>query len=145
GVAPDTVDVDLDVKETLPVHASLELNNRNAPNTTPLRVNGNFSANNLGQSGNSLGLSFQGSPQDLSQVKVFSAYYLSRFEGIDWFSLMVQGMKQDSNVSTLGDVAVAGRGQTLGAHAIMNLPADKDFTQSVSVGIDYKHFDQNVT
>jgi len=145
GVEPDTVDVDLDVKEKLPVHAGLELNNRNAPNTTSLRLNGNFSANNLNQSGDSLGLSFQGSPQDFSQVKVFSAYYLSRFQGVDWLSLMVQGMKQDSNVSTLGDVAVAGRGQTLGAHAIMNLPSEEGFTQSVSAGIDYKHFDQNLT
>jgi hemolysin activation/secretion protein len=144
GVEPDTVDVDLEVKETLPVHAGLELDNRNAANTTPLRLNGNFSANNLGQSGNSLGLSFQESPQKPSQVRVFSAYYLSRFKGADWLSLMVQGMKQDSNVSTLGDVAVAGRGQKLGLHAIINLPPEKDFTQSVSVGIDYKHFDQNV-
>ena len=144
GAQPDTVDVDLNVKETAPVHASLELNNRNAPNTSSLRMNGNFSANNLNQSGDSLGLSFQGSPQKPSEVRVFSAYFLSRFQGLDWLSLMLQGMKQDSNVSTLGDVAVAGRGQTLGLHAIMNLPPDKDFTQSLSVGIDYKHFDQNV-
>jgi hemolysin activation/secretion protein len=144
GVQPDTVDVDLNVKEMLPVHAGLELNNRNSPNTTALRLNANFSANNLGQSGDSLGFSFQGSPESLSEVKVFSVYYVSRFEGADWLSLMVQGMKQDSNVSTLGDVAVAGRGQTLGAHAIMNLPADSGFTQSLSAGIDYKHFDQNV-
>jgi hemolysin activation/secretion protein len=144
GTEPDTVDVNLDVKESLPLHADLELNNRNASNTTPLRLNATVTANNLAQTGDSVGVSFQGSPQKPSQVRVFTGYYLSHFKTVDWLSLMVQGMKQDSNVSTLGDVAVAGRGQTLGIHAIVNLPSEKDFTQSVSAGVDYKHFDQNV-
>ncbi len=144
GVEPGTVDVDLNVKETAPVHASVELNNRNGPDTDPLRVNVSVSASNLWQSGHALGFSFQGSPQSPSQVRVFSAYYLARWAGSDGPSLMLQGTKQDSNVSTLGDVAVAGRGQTLGLRAIFNLPSDREFTQSVSVGLDYKHFDQRV-
>jgi len=144
GVEAGTVDVDLEVKETAPVHASVELNNRNGPNTDPLRVNASVSATNLWQSGHALGVSFQGSPQKPSQVRVFSAYYLARFRDPDAPSLLIQGTKQDSNVSTLGDVAVAGRGQTLGLRAIFNLPSDREFTQSVSAGFDYKHFNQTV-
>jgi hemolysin activation/secretion protein len=53
-------------------------------------------------------------------------------------------MKQDSNVSTLGGAAVTGRGETLGLRANFTLPTGKDFYHSVSLGIDYKHFDQDI-
>jgi hemolysin activation/secretion protein len=122
----------------------VELNNRNGPNTEPLRINATVSASNLGQSGNALGFSFQESPQRPSQVRVFSGYYLERFRNLEWLSLMLQGTKQNSNVSTLGDTAVVGRGQTLGLRAIINLPSDQGFSHSVSAGIDYKHFNQTV-
>ncbi|MEI9896428.1 MAG: hypothetical protein WDN28_21840 [Chthoniobacter sp.] len=58
---------------------------------------------------------------------------------------MILGTKQDSNVSTLGGSAVAGRGEVLGLRALVSLPPGKNFFQSVSFGLDYKHFDQNVT
>ena len=40
GEIPGTVDVDLNVKDTMPLHGSLEINNRYSANTTPLRING---------------------------------------------------------------------------------------------------------
>jgi len=144
GADPGTVDVDLDVKEHAPVHASVELNNRAGPNTKPLRVNVSVSANNIAQSGQSAGLSFQTAPQATSEVKVLSGYYLARFRGADWLNLMLQGTKQDSNVSTLGETAVAGRGTTAGLRLLFNLPAIDTYTQSASVGVDYKHFDQTI-
>ena len=57
---------------------------------------------------------------------------------------MVQGVKQNSNVSTLGAVAVAGRGETVGVRLRLIPAARKDFYQSASVGIDYKHYEQRV-
>lgn len=145
GAAPDTVDVDLDVKESLPLHAGVEVNNRRSPNTTALRVSGSLSATNLWQLGHSLGASFQISPQDTSQVKVFSGYYSLRFPGLAGFVLSAQGTKQDSNVSTLGDVAVAGKGETIGLHGAFTLPAANQFSESATVGIDYKHYEDTVT
>ncbi|MDE2107346.1 MAG: ShlB/FhaC/HecB family hemolysin secretion/activation protein, partial [Patescibacteria group bacterium] len=144
GNEPDKVDVDLEVKEQSPVHASVELNNRNGPNTEPLRVNASVSANNLWQDGQSAGFSYQVSPQNTSQVKVYSGYYLARFSGVPWLDLMLQGTKQDSNVSTLGDTAVAGRGDTAGLRLLFNLPAVGTYTESATAGIDYKHFNQTV-
>ena len=144
GVAPDTVDVDLEVKEKAPLHASVDVNNRHGPDTTALRVNGSVSANNLWQAGHGAGFSFQTSPQKTSEVKVFSGYYLARFAGTDWLTLMANVTKQDSNVSTLGDTAVAGRGTIAGLNANISLPAGNEFTQSASVGMTYKHFDQNI-
>lgn len=145
GVEPGTVDIDLNVKDALPLHGSIELNNRYSPNTTELRVNGSVSYNNLWQKGHAAGVSFQVAPEDVSNAKVLSAYYQARIPDHDWLSVMVLGTKQDSNVSTLGGAAVAGRGEVLGIRALVNLPAGKNFFQSFSFGLDYKHFDQDVT
>ena len=144
GLEPGTVDIDLDVKDTLPLHGSLELNDRNSPNTTSLRLNGAISYNNFWQLGHSAGFSFQLAPENLSDAEVFSGYYLARFPGAEWFSLLFQGTKQNSNVSTLGSTAVAGRGEIFGARAIFTLPPGKDFYESISAGFDWKHFNQNV-
>lgn len=144
GADPGTVDIDLNVKDTPPLHSSIELNNRYSANTTELRLNGSVSYNNLWQLGHSVGVSFQVAPEHFSDAEVFSAYYLARFPDIPWLSLMVQGTDQDSNVSTLGGAAVAGKGQVIGFRAIATLPPLKDFFHSISFGIDYKHFDQNI-
>ena len=144
GKLPGTVDVDLTVKDTLPVHGNLELNNQYSANTTHLRLNGGVSDDNLWQLGHTASFSFQIAPERLKDAKVFSAYYLAPVPTVEGMSLMVQGTKQDSNVSTLGGAAVAGRGETLGLRANFNLPTGKDFYHSVSLGIDYKHFDQDI-
>ena len=144
GVEPGTVDIDLNVKDSFPLHGSVELNNRSSANTTELRLNASVSYHNLWQLGHSVGLSFQVAPQNPDDAKVISGYYLARFPDLPWLSLMLQGTKQDSNVSTLGGIAVAGRGEVLGARAIITLPPAKDFYHSVSLGLDYKHFEENV-
>ncbi len=145
GIEPGTVDIDLKVEDKLPLHGSIELNNRRSPDTTELRLNGSLNYNNLWQRGHSIGGSFQISPEDLEDVQVYSGYYLARFREVSWLSLLVSGTKQDSNVSTLGGVAVAGRGEILGFRALISLPPGKDFYQSLSIGMDYKHFRQAVT
>lgn len=144
GRLPGTVDVDLNVKDSAPLHGSVELNNRYSADTTPLRVNGSVSYDNLWQLGHSIGGSFQLAPENPSEVKVFSGYYLAHVPGVNGLSLMLMGTKQDSNVSTLGGIGVAGRGDTVGARAIFSLPAKKDFYHSISLGLDYKHYEQDV-
>jgi hemolysin activation/secretion protein len=144
GEIPGTVDVNLNVKDTPPVHGSLEINNRYSANTTELRLNGSASYDNLWQLGHSIGFSFQLSPQDLSEVKVFSGYYLAHVPGVSWLNLILQGTSQDSNVSTLGGIGVAGKGDVLGGRAVITLPTEKDFYHSLSLGVDYKHFDQDL-
>ena len=144
GVEPGTVDIDLTVKDTFPLHGSLELNNRNSPDTTELRLNGSISYGNLWQLGHSAGVSFQIAPQRLDDAKVFSAYYSIHVPRVEWLAFTLQGTKQDSNVSTLGGSASAGRGYILGARATITLPPGKDFYESLTLGIDYKHLDQTL-
>jgi hemolysin activation/secretion protein len=145
GVVPGTVDVDLNVKDTLPLHGSVELNNRYSADTSPLRLNVSASYNNLWQLGHGIGGSVQLSPEDLNQVQVYSGYYVLRFPDPDWLTLVVQGVDQKSNVSTLGSIDVAGRGQVIGGRAIITLPPTANFFHSITFGFDYKHFDQGLT
>lgn len=145
GAEPGTVDIDLKVKDTLPLHGSIELNNRYSVGTTPLRLNGAVSYNNLWQLGHTIGGSFQIAPERLSDAVVYSAYYIARIPNLEWLSLMAQGTRQNSNVSTLGGAAVAGNGEVYGGRALITLPSGENFYHSLNFGLDYKHFDQDLT
>ncbi len=138
GAVPGTVDVDLNVQDTFPLHGSLELNNRYSASTTKLRVNGSIHYDNLWQAGHSLSFSFQIAPQRIMDGKVFSASYLARLPGAPWLSLTVNGTVQDSDVSTLGAFAVRGRGRIFGGRAMFTLPGTTGFFHTISTGLDYK-------
>jgi hemolysin activation/secretion protein len=141
-VESGTVDIDLNVEDKSPRHGSLELNNRNSANTSSLRINGALSYGNFFQKGHTGGLSFQIAPENLDDAKVFSGYYLARVS--DGISLMIQGTKQDSNVSTLGGAATSGNGNIIGLHAICDLPIKTGFYQNFSFGMDYKDMQENI-
>lgn len=142
GVVPGTVDIDLNVEDKLPLHGSLELNNRYSTNTSQLRLNGSLSYGNLFQRGQTLGLSFQIAPENTADAQVYTAYYLSRISG--GVSMMIQGTKQNSDISTLGGAAVGGRGKILGLRALFDLPGNAKFYQNFSLGIDYKNFEEDI-
>ena len=145
GKEPGTVDIELTVEDKVPFDASVELNNRQSPNTKPLRLNGSASYHNLWQRGHTLGFSFQVAPQRPADSQVFSAFYLARVEGTPWLSLMATATQQDSNVATLGGSASVGKGQIVGLRALMTLPSPDDtFFHSASVGFDYKNLEQNL-
>ncbi|HEX4084279.1 MAG TPA: ShlB/FhaC/HecB family hemolysin secretion/activation protein [Chthoniobacteraceae bacterium] len=144
GAAPGTMDVDLNVKDTLPLHGSVELNNRYSADTPPLRLNASVSYDNLWQAGNSIGGSVQVSPQNVSKVNVYTGFYTLRFPNVDWLSFTLQGTKQNSNVSTLGSIDVTGRGDIIGLNTNFKLPTMGDYFQNFTFGIAYKEFDQNV-
>ncbi|PPQ31753.1 hemin-binding protein [Rhodoblastus sphagnicola] len=144
GVAPGTVDVDLNVEDKLPVHGALEYNNRNSPNTTSSRLNATVHYDNLWQLGHSLSLSYQVAPERPSDAQVFSGSYLARAPGVDWLSLLVYGVKSESSVGTVGGVSIIGPGEIVGARAVMTLPTREGFFHTLSAGLDYKHFDQSV-
>lgn len=71
-----TVDVELKVKDSRPLHGSLELNNRNSKDTTDLRLSGAIRYDNLWQKDHSISGQFQTSPQDTEEVQVLSASYI---------------------------------------------------------------------
>jgi len=144
GVAPGTIDIDLNVEDKLPFHGSAELNNRYSPNTTPLRVNGTVHYDNLWQLGHSASFTYQVAPQRPSEAQVFAGSYLARFPDNDFLSILLFGFTSSSNVATVGGLNVVGPGQLAGVSAIFTLPMLSNFFHTVSIGADYKHFAQSV-
>ena len=144
GTTPGTIDIDLKAEDSLPLHGSIELNNRHNEGTTPLRLNGSLSYDNLWQAAHSVGFNFQVAPERPDDATVFSAWYLARFREIDWLTLLLQGTKQDSDVSTLGGLAVAGRGNVLGIRLIATLPGNEKLYHSISTGPDWKNFREDI-
>jgi hemolysin activation/secretion protein len=145
GAIPGTVDVELTVKDKLPLHGSIELNNRYSANTTPLRLDLSARYDNLWQLGHTIGLGFQIAPQRPSDALVYSAFYIARLPAIDWLGLMVQATRQNSQVSTLGGSNSLGNGEIYGGRFLVTLPSRRGFFHSLSVGMDYKHFTQDLT
>lgn len=139
GATPNTVDVDLVVDDDLPLHGSLELNNRRSQDTSNLRAVASLSYDNLFQRGHSLSASVQTAPENTDDAKVYFGSYLARF-GASPFNLLVNGLISDSNIATVGGINVLGRGQTLGVRGIWTLPGTEELYQSLSIGLDYKHF-----
>lgn len=145
GAQPQTVDVDLNVHDTLPLHGSLSLDNRYSEGTTPLRLNASLSYDNLWQRGDTVNMAFQIAPERPADALVFSGSYLARIPNADWLTVLLYGLVSNSKVATVGSTNVVGRGQVLGVRALATLPGGSGFFDTLSAGIDYKHFDQNVT
>jgi hemolysin activation/secretion protein len=144
GKAPGTVDVDLNVKDQSPLHASIGLDNRYSADTTPLRLDASLSYDNLWQRGDSISLAYEVAPQRSADAEVFSGSYLARTNA-DWASILLYGLVSNSDVSTVGTTNVVGKGHVIGVRGIFTLPGGSGFFDTLSAGIDYKHFDQDVS
>ena len=142
GVAPGTVDVDLQVEDTLPLHGLLELNNRKSADTEPLRLVATTHYDNLWQRGDSINFSYQTAPQDPSNTEVFSGSYLARVPD-SRLSLLVYGLRSNSNVASVGGVSVIGNGDIVGGRVLLPLTIEPGFVQSFSGGVDYKNFNED--
>jgi hemolysin activation/secretion protein len=145
GVTPGTVDVDLNVEDNVPLHASIEFNNRQSPNTTALRFTSTVHYDDLWQRGDSFSFTYQVAPQRPNDAEVFSGSYLARVDDVDWLSVLLYAVKSSSDVATVGGTNIVGPGQIVGSRAVITLPTRDNFFHTLSVGFDYKHFDQTVT
>jgi hemolysin activation/secretion protein len=139
GAAPDTVDVDLNVEDHFPGHATLEVNNRYTQDTTHLRLSGSLSYDNLWQRGDSASIAYQVAPENTADASVLSASYVFHVPETD-LSLLASYLHSDSNVSTLGSTNVIGKGDIVGLRVVVPLGYDEGFVHTLSVGADYKHF-----
>jgi hemolysin activation/secretion protein len=144
GVKPGTVDVDLNVEDTFPLHGSIELNNRQSPSTTPLRASISMHYDDLWQLGHSMTVTYQEAPLNPKDAMVISGSYLARTD-YDWLNVLIYGLKSDSAVATVGGANVVGPGQVIGGRAVMTLPTKGELFQTLSLGVDYKDFKQTLS
>ena len=142
GDTPGTVDVDLQVEDQMPLHATLELNDRASARTRRLRVSGSVTYANLFQLGHSVSLQGQFAPQDPSQSWIVSGSYVVPFQGTP-FALVVYGVHSDSDVGALGGINVLGSGDIVGVRGIYSASRG-DWRHTVTVGLDYKNFQEDL-
>jgi hemolysin activation/secretion protein len=143
STVPGHVDVDLKVNDTLPVHATLEMNNRYSANTAKLRAIGELRYDNLFQRGQSISVQYQTAPTRPSDAKVSSLSYVIPTEGNRVWALYA--VHSDSNIAAVGDVSVIGKGNIFGVRLISSVPTqDRSFYHSFTAGLDYKDLQQNI-
>lgn len=139
GRTPGTLEIELMVKDRFPLHGGLTLNNRDTRDTTALRATARLQYNNLWQKEHSLSLLAQTSPEDTSEVKVYSGTYVMRLPD-DRTYLALYGVSTDSDVATADNLSIIGQGTILGARLIVPLGGNASHTHNVTLGVDYKDF-----
>jgi len=148
GSAPGTVDLAFQVKDNLPLHGSLEFNNQASLDTDSLRAVASLTYGDMFGRLDSLSLQYQTTPQKLDQVRVFALNYV-------WHPLesglqpSLQYVNSNSNVAAVGTLGVLGIGEITGLRLAYPFVTDTASNQSVTFGLDYKHFrnliNQNAT
>lgn len=143
GKDPGTTEADLNVDDQLPLHGSVEINDRYSANTTRSRLLSALRYDNLWQRDHSLGLQVQTSPEDTSQVKVFSASYaLPTAQG----QLAGSFIRSDSTtVAGVGGVSVFGRGSITGLRHVWFIETTETTLRTLTAGADYKRFSETVS
>ena len=144
GKEPGTIDIALKIQDALPLHGSLELNNRASHDTTALRLNAALRYDNLWQRDHSLSLQYQISPQAPDEVEVVStSYTLPTFWNHD-DKLVVYGVVSNSNTNSAAGYSNLGKGTVIGSRLIMPLQGMDGFFHTAVAGFDYKDFSETV-
>jgi hemolysin activation/secretion protein len=143
GRSPGKVEVDLKVVDKAPLHGSVELNDRYSGTTTKTRLNASVRYDNLFQREHSFTLSAQTAPENTDESKVLSATYVWPMAGGNY--LAAYGVLSESDVAAVGDVNVIGNGKIAGLRYIVPLRVRPGYFHSLTLGADYKDFDETVS
>ena len=144
GPVPGTVDLTLKVDDHLPFHGSIEFDNQYTPSTRPLRATVSLSYGNLFQEFDSLSAQYQIAPQEVSQVNVVAINYA--WGSAPWgMHPSLYFIDSNSDVPTVGTIGVLGKGQIAGARVAFFTDDSPISPQSITLGVDYKHFRQTIS
>ena len=143
GRTPGTVVVDLKVKDELPLHGDIEVNGRNSEDTTRTRTSTTLRYSNLFQKAHSASLMLMTAPENTDDVKVAALTYVVPREGSN--DVMAgYAVVTRSDVATAGAITVLGDGTIVGARYIHPLAALRRFSHNITLGLDYKDFDESL-
>lgn len=143
GSETGTVVVDLKVQDRLPLHFSLEVDDRHTAGTTPVRATGIVSYENMFQRAETLSLQYETAPARPSQVELLAVTYQGRTANPD-LTWAVYGIRSKSDVAAVGTLSVLGNGSIAGGRLNIALTARPQWSDAVSLGVDYKDFRQQV-
>jgi hemolysin activation/secretion protein len=142
GPRPGTVDLDLKVTDNLPLHASVEVNDRYTANTARWRTSGSLSYDNLWQRSDSLALWYQTAPESPSDTSILSLSYTARLSPSHMLATYV--LDTNSDIQAVGTLGVLGKGHVYGFRDVHTLPAEAGTSHNVSCGVDYKDYGDTI-
>ncbi|MGZ8162190.1 MAG: ShlB/FhaC/HecB family hemolysin secretion/activation protein [Methylobacter sp.] len=146
GETPGTLEVDLKVKDELPLHGRVELNGRNTYGTSRLRLVSSLHYDNLWQRMHSASLMYQVSPENSQEVSVWAGTYAMPLFNTDArLALYGVNSSSSSNVASVGGTTIIGNGSIYGARLVKPLKALDNYFHSATLGVDYKDFKENLT
>ena len=143
GKVPGTVDIDLKVADAPPGPLAAERNDAHSANTQPLRASVTLRYDNLWQRSHTASFTYSVAPQRRQDSEVFAGSYLAPLPGSRW-SLLVFGYRSNSNIAAIGGAVALGRGYDIGLRGVAQLPAYYGWSQSISAGLDFKHFNESI-
>ena len=135
------VDIELKVKDELPLKIGFDYNNQNSPDTSDSRLGINFSYDNLFQRQHSLGLYYLTTPESRDEVEVYSINYSMPMPWAD-SRLSFYHIHSESDVATVGGITVLGQGNINGLSAIFPFYLESSYHE-ISLGFESKDFDQS--
>ncbi|MGZ4959655.1 MAG: ShlB/FhaC/HecB family hemolysin secretion/activation protein [Methylomonas sp.] len=145
GETPGTLEVDLKVKDELPLHGRVELNGRNTSSTSRLRLVSSLHYDNLWQKLHSASLMYQVSPENNNEVDVWAGTYaMPLFDDGTRFAFYGVGSSSNSQIASAGALSVIGIGNIYGARLVKPLKPLNDYFHSATLGMDYKDFQEDL-
>jgi hemolysin activation/secretion protein len=140
GEQPGTVNVELKVKDQLPLHGEIEYNNYASANTSATRLSASAGYENLWNKFHNFSLMMQVTPEDLNEIRVLvGTYILPVEEGAS--RLALYGVYSDSkigNIAVVNGIRVEGHSQVAGLRYVKPMNYSADFQHVLTLGFDYK-------
>jgi hemolysin activation/secretion protein len=143
GKTPGSVEAELKVRDKLPLHGGIEINDRFSENTSRWRSSLSIGYSNLWQRGHAFNLQYQTAPEEPDESKVWSGTYTFR-PGFRNAIVAIYAIDSKSNTAALGDVNVVGNGNIYGLRWIEPWSVNKALSNSLSVGLEYKDFEEDL-
>ena len=144
GRDPGTVEVQLDVEDQFPLHGSVDVSNRQTPNTTPTRMSASMRYDNLWQLRHSLGMTVQIAPEKETDARVLAGTYVmpvgSGGESLTMYA--VNSRSKFASLASMNGLGMLGNSDTFGTRISLPLGTGVDYSQSFSAGLDYKNIRQ---
>ncbi len=146
GQTPGTLEVNLKVKDELPLHGKVEVNGRNSANTSRLRALISMHYDNLWQKFHSVSFMYQTAPEVPDEVQVMvGTYVMPLFSTSTKLALYTVSSSSTSQIASAGALSVIGSGNIYGARLVHPLTGLKDYTHTITLGADYKDFKEDLT
>lgn len=145
GETPGTLEVDLKVKDEMPLHGRVELNGRNTSTTSRLRLVSSLRYDNLWQAFHSASLMYQVSPENNAEVDVWAGTYaLPLFDSPTRLAFYAVSSSSNAQIASAGALSVIGIGNIYGARLVHPFKALPDYYHSGTLGVDYKDFKEDL-